>query len=155
MDDILNHMICNLNRALLLLVLVPAGAWADLELSALWSRASVPGSKTAAVYGRLINGGQTPVTISTIETPVAERAGVHRSRMKNGMMSMSPVERMTLEAGDQITLEPAGLHLMLMGLRKPLKEGSSFPIEVTTEDGSRVSGQVKVGSIGQLEPPTE
>ncbi|MBD3646684.1 MAG: copper chaperone PCu(A)C [Pseudomonadales bacterium] len=136
-----------------LVLVASCGVRAELEIVALWARASVPGAGNGAVYGELVNKGSTGVAITGVETSIAGRAGIHRTRMVDGMMSMAAVKVLDLGPGDRVVLEPGGLHIMLMGLHEPLEEGESFRIYLTTANGERFGADVSVGGIGQLERP--
>jgi hypothetical protein len=52
------------------------------------------------------------------------------------MKKMRPVPRIEVKAGGETKLEPGGLHIMLIGLEQPLKEGASVALTLSFEDGS-------------------
>jgi len=82
---------------------------------------------------------------------VAERAELHRMEMKNGVMSMHPEGPLPLAAGDTVTLAPGGLHLMLIGLKRPLKSGDRFPLTLGFEKQPPVTVEVDVKSAAPAE----
>ena len=49
-------------------------------------------------------------------------------------------------------LEWVGHHVMLMGLKAPLKQGESFPLTLTFERAGSVEVMVSVEKIGATEP---
>lgn len=51
------------------------------------------------------------------------------------VMQMVEVGRIELAAGDTVSLEPGGLHLMLLDLPEPLAEGSTFDVTLDFENG--------------------
>ena len=57
-----------------------------------------------------------------------------------------------LPSGSSVTLAPGGLHIMLMGLSKPLKEGDMFELSLELADGPIVSSMVAVGGVGAMAP---
>jgi copper(I)-binding protein len=89
-----------------------------------------------------------------VETPVAERARLHTHRMtSDGTMEMRGVEAIPLKPGESVTLKPNGeFHVMLMGLKQPLKEGESFPMTFVFEKGGRREATVKVESARAMAP---
>jgi copper(I)-binding protein len=44
---------------------------------------------------------------------------------------MRPLERLEVPASSTVSLSPGGTHLMLMGLKAPLADGSSVPLELS------------------------
>ena len=47
----------------------------------------------------------------------------------NGVMKMRPIAGgIALDSGKSVAFEPGGRHIMLMGLKAPLKAGDKFPI---------------------------
>ena len=119
-----------------------------------WARATTSGGKVGAVYARLSNLSDHPVTISAIHTAVARLAQVHDSREVDGMMRMRHVDPLALAAGANIDLAPGGMHLMLMGLTKPLTAGMTFDVIFDLADGQQLTLPVVVGAIDQLQAPT-
>lgn len=137
--------------ALALLAMSPACA-ADVEITQAWARATAGAAGTGVVYLTVANHGAATAVIGA-EAPIARRASLHTHRMDGDVMRMRPVEDITLPAGARVTLQPGGLHIMLMGLADPLVEGDGFPLTLHLANGSSVVATVAVGSIGALEPP--
>ena len=52
-----------------------------------------------------------------------------------------------MPAHGKATLAPGGYHVMLMGLKAPLKEGQSFPLTLTFEHAGKVEVEVMVESM--------
>lgn len=136
------------------LLLIPMCANASgLVLSDVWSRATPPGARAAAIYGVLENDSGSPVTIGAIETPVAGMAHLHMTSMEDGMMRMRQSDDIVLAPGERLVLEPGGFHIMLMGLKQGLSEGEMIDLRVSTTSGAVAEVQVPVGSIAQMGPP--
>ena len=51
----------------------------------------------------------------------------------NGVMKMTPQERVDVPARGQVSFKPGGLHVMLIGLRQELKPGDKFPVTLRFE----------------------
>lgn len=101
-----------------------------------WVRATVSATGTAA-YLRLRARAQAAVV--EVRSPLAGVAELHEMALVGGVMRMRAVDRLELRPGEAVTLQPGGLHLMLMDLRRPLKAGESVPLELVIErpDGRR------------------
>jgi len=87
-------------------------------------------------------------TSAVASTPVAATAEVHETTNDNGVMRMRPVPTLALEPGKSVTLTPGGYHLMLMGLKHPLKQGDSFPLTLTFAHAAPVTVQVSIAGPG-------
>ena len=117
-----------------------------------WARASIGTSRPAAAYLTLVNTGQAKVRLVEIETPVAERAEIHRTIQKGEVMRMELAGNLELSPGERIVLEPGGLHLMLMDLRQSLDKGGSFPLTLRFADGGTTEAAVPVMGPGARGP---
>jgi periplasmic copper chaperone A len=102
-----------------------------------WTR-QVPGSDVAAAYLTLRNPTTQPVTIVSIESPLAEHAMIHETKTVGGQSQMRPHEQLVIAPGQTVKFEPGGLHVMLMGLRQPVPVGKSFPLVLLLADGTKV-----------------
>jgi len=81
---------------------------------------------------------------------VAGEAQLHTTITDNGVMKMRPVSAIDLKPGASVTLKPGGMHVMLMDLKQPLKNGDSFPIALTFEKAGKVNATVKVQKAGAM-----
>jgi copper(I)-binding protein len=124
--------------------LVPALVAACLGLPALaqttasgaWVRATVAPQQPAGGYMTLTSarGGK----LVEVRSPDG-MAEMHEMAMDGNVMRMRQVSAITLPAGKPVELKPGGLHLMLMGLKAPLKAGESvsFTLVIEGADGKR------------------
>lgn len=90
-----------------------------------WSRPTA--IKVGVVYMR-VTGGTVAARLTGARTPLAAKVEIHETKMKNGMMDMRARDGVDIPAGKIVSFKTGGLHLMLMGLRKPLTEGMRFPV---------------------------
>ena len=141
-------------RLTLLAILVagPAGAQAgDVAVTTVWARASAGPSQTGAVYATVT--ASQPDRLIGASTPVAETAQLHQDKMQGDVMQMRPVPGgLPVTPGLPIHLAPGGYHLMLMGLKQPLKRGEHFPLTLTFEHAGPVTVQVAVAGPGASQP---
>lgn len=54
------------------------------------------------------------------------------------MMQMQPVEDISVPAGETVSLEPGGLHLMMLDLAEPLEVGTTIELTLTFEQAGEV-----------------
>ena len=140
--------------AALALTLLLAAPWAaaahefklgDLEIDHPWSRATPPGAKVAGGYFTVVNHGSTPDRLMSVTSDISAKAEVHEMAVKDGVMTMRPVEGgLEIPAGGKVELKPGGYHLMLMGLKRPAKEGESFAGTLTFEKAGSVTVEFQV-----------
>ncbi|GAB3281876.1 copper chaperone PCu(A)C [Parahaliea aestuarii] len=96
---------------------IPQAA-AQLELSEAWVRALPPVQRNTAAYLHLSNTGESPVTVTGGNSPLAARVELHESTAADGMMRMRQLEVLTLAPGESLQLAPGGVHLMLLDLER-------------------------------------
>jgi copper(I)-binding protein len=128
--------------------LAASAADAPIAIEKPWARATT--GKTGAVYLTLANKGAAPDRLVGAASPVADKAMVHESKMTNGVMQMRPVGPLELAPGATVTLQPGGYHIMLTGLKEPLKVGSSFPLTLSFEHAGEVAITVAVEKAGAM-----
>jgi copper(I)-binding protein len=119
----------------------------SITLDHVWARASPGNSTTAAAYLTVTNGGQ-PDHLVSVSTPVAATAELHETINDNGIMKMRPVAPIALDPGKPVSFQPGGYHVMLMGLKNPLKAGDSFPLTLTFEHAKPLTVTVHVETVG-------
>lgn len=121
----------------------------DLEIDHPWSRATPPGAQVAGGYFTVINHGSQADRLVSVTSGISAKAEVHEMGVKDGVMTMRPVEGgVEIPAGGKVELKPGGYHLMLMGLKQPAKEGESFPATLTFEKAGSVAIEFQVEGMG-------
>ena len=128
------------------LILVSISHAADIvKVSDAWVRLPPPGAQIAAAY--LTLESKQTLSLSSAASPAVEVVEIHSMSTKNGVMQMRQLKALTLPAGKPLTLEPGGLHLMLINPKKPLKEGDQIPLVLTFKQSKRVVGTINVQAI--------
>jgi len=106
------------------------------------ARASIP---NGAVFMKLMNEGGADDVLLSAQSGVAETVELHQSKMdENGVMKMSPVPDIPVPAGETVTLEPGGLHVMLLGLKEELAVGDKFSLTLNFERAGAQTIEVEV-----------
>ena len=65
--------------------------------------------------------------------------------MGDGAMSMQEVDSIPLPAGETVSLEPGGYHIMLLELAEPLEDGTTFELTLMFEEAGEQTVTVTVG----------
>jgi copper(I)-binding protein len=107
----------------------------DLVIDHPYAPPTPTGSRTGAVYFRSItNSGHKMDRLMGGRSPVAASVEIHRSKMDGNVMQMRAIPALDLPAGATLRLRHGGdLHVMLLDLKAPLKEGDRFPITLLFE----------------------
>lgn len=117
-----------------------------------WARASAGNAPNGAVYMTLRNTGERPDRVLGGSSPVAGQVQVHNTVRKNNVMRMRPVDNLEVPAGGSTALAPGGLHIMLMGLKSPLKQGTTVRISLEFERAGKVAVDIPVYGPGSPGP---
>lgn len=119
----------------------------DLLLHHPWARATPGGAKAGAAYLRIENHGDTADTLIGASADIAAHVEIHMMSMENDMMVMKPAGDVEIPPHGTVELKPHGLHIMLMGLKQPLKEGETVPVTITFARAGSIVLEIKVEAI--------
>lgn len=111
---------------------------------------SLAGTPLGSVYFKSIrNQGSVPDRLVFASTPLAARVEIHRMHMDGKVMRMREVPALDLPAHTGVSLRHGGAgthHLMLVDLKKPLKDGDRFDLELVFENAGKRQVSVWVQS---------
>jgi copper(I)-binding protein len=138
--------------ALPLLALAPAAGaqQAPVAVEQAWARATSPSAKVGGAF-LTITAAAADAMVSA-SSPVAGMAELHQTVNEAGVMKMLPVPSLALAPGKAVELKPGGYHIMLMGLKHPLKQGDSFLLTLIFQHAGPVTVQVHVEAAGASAP---
>jgi len=112
-----------------------------------WSRPTTPGIDVGVAYFTIRNDGKSDRLLRA-SSSVAKRAEFHVSTLKNGVARMEGLGSVDVASGAPTSFEPSGRHVMLMGLKRPLKEGDVFPLVLTFANAGPIEVRVRVRGVG-------
>lgn len=115
-----------------------------------WSRPAAA-HMTGVGYMTLKNTGARPDALVGVTSPLANKVEIHATSMTGGVMRMTRVAQVTVPAGGQVVFSPGAYHLMLVGLKAPLKAGDEIPAVLAFANGVHLKVDFAVGS--GLGPP--
>lgn len=133
--------------ALLTLTATAALAGGAVTVNDPYVRAVPPGQPNSAAFMGLVNGTGAPRALVSGHSDAAEVVELHTHTMEDGMMKMRRVERISLPAGETVTLEPGGLHVMLIGLKHGLNPGDRIDLTLDLDDGGVLRVQAPVREV--------
>ena len=118
-----------------------------ISLDHVWARPTPGAGTTGVTYFTVIDKGQ-PDRLIGVSSPIAAVAELHETVNDNGVMKMRSVQSVALAPGKPVTFKPGSYHVMLMGLKNPLKAGDSFPLTLTFEHAQPITVTAKVEAAG-------
>jgi copper(I)-binding protein len=124
------------------------GSAEAITVSDPWVRASPSMARAGAAYMVLANHTNQDDRLLSAVCDAAATVELHESREEGGMMSMMPVQAITVPANGQAELKPGGLHIMLIDLNRELVEGESVTLTLNFER----AGAVTVSAPIRAEP---
>lgn len=116
----------------------------DVTISDAWSRATAPGQEVGMV-GMVITS-QKDAKLIAVSSNVSATSEIHTMSMDNGVMKMRQIENLPLTAKQPATLGPGGNHLMLIGLKKPLKAGDTVALTLTVQFSDKTTEKINVNA---------
>jgi copper(I)-binding protein len=140
--------------AVLLTLAAPPAHAADvhagsLDITGAWSRATPKGAPIAAGYLTIKNTGTTADRLVGGSSDVAPKFEVHEMSMDNGVMKMRPLKGgLEIKPGETVELKPQGMHVMFVGLKKPLAQGDHIKATLEFEKAGKVDVEFDVTGMG-------
>ncbi len=102
-----------------------------------WVRVSEYSDHTGGmtgVFATITNNTDADVTLTGGSSDIAPMVQVHEVVMADGEMQMREKEGgIVIPAGESVTLEPGGLHVMLMDLKKAILDGDQITVTLDFE----------------------
>lgn len=115
----------------------------EIDIGHPYARPTREGQTVGAGYLKLANKGPVDRLVSAT-SPAAGSVEIHSMSMEGDVMKMRQVDAIELATGQTVELKPGGYHLMLMGLKAPLKVGEKFPLTLKFEKSGEVVVTVNV-----------
>jgi hypothetical protein len=128
-----------------------ARAQGGVTVTSPWTRAAGAGA-TGVGYMTLRNPGPAADRIVSARTPAARTVELHTHIREGDVMRMRPVPAIDLPPGQEVRLAPSGLHLMLIGLTAPLRQGERVPVTLVLERGGEIQLELSVEAAGARGP---
>jgi copper(I)-binding protein len=102
-----------------------------------WVKLPAAGETTATAFVSVDNPTMYAIYLLFATADVAGKVEM-REMDKDGAEKREPVTEVTVPAYGGVEMGPKGLHLVLSDLKRPLKEGETVVLSVTTEAGTRL-----------------
>lgn len=126
---------------------ITAAYAADITVQEPYARVVPPGAPASAAFMKLHNNGDSDRKLVSASSDIAEVVELHTHIHDNGVMRMRPVENIEIPAGEEAVLQPGGLHIMLINLKKPMAAGDKVTIDLQFDDGSHQSVEAEAREV--------
>ena len=116
-----------LNLLAVLLMIFNSGD--DIVIKDQWIR---PGAEKmgTALYFTLENNGSEADTLYAVETDIAKMVQIHETYSNGDVMGMREIGKIIIEPGSSVKLEPGGKHIMVMRLKRDIKNGDEIEFKL-------------------------
>jgi copper(I)-binding protein len=122
----------------------------DLTVSHVFITEPAMGER-AAMYLSIVNGGAQDDELTSVSTPAAGSAELHRTVERAGTVSMEPVSSLAVPAGGELLLSPGEYHIMLLELREEFAVGDAVEATLHFSHAGEVVVQAKVLKYADIE----
>lgn len=137
--------------AVLASAFTPGHAYADdhkagnLQIANAYARPTVPNQPSGAAYLSIENNGKAVDTLVAASSPVAGKVEIHSMQMDGNVMKMRAVKGVDIKPSAKVVMQPGdGYHLMLIGLKQPLKVGEKIPLTLTFKKAGKIEISARV-----------
>lgn len=121
-----------------------AGAADHVSVQDPYVRLAPPNAPATGAFMVIKNNGDKDVKVLKADNPLSKVTELHTHLNEGGVMKMRPVPAIDIKAKGEVALKPGGLHVMMIDLKAPMKEGDVVPITLTFDDGSSKQVDAKV-----------
>lgn len=119
-----------------------------LKIGHPWSRETAPGQSAGGGFLTITNTGKQADRLVSATSPAAAQVQIHTVSMAGGVMRMRELPTgLEIPAGATVALKPGGYHIMLIGLKAPLKQGAMVPADLRFQRAGTVRINFKVEAI--------
>lgn len=124
-----------------------------LKIGHPWSRETAPGQSAGGGFLTITNSGKQSDRLVSVTSPAAAQVQIHTVSMTDGVMRMRELPGgLEIPPGATVALKPGGYHIMLIGLKAPLKQGTMVPAELRFRHAGKVKINFKIEAISYAVP---
>ena len=121
-----------------------AGAADHVSVQEPYVRLAPPNAPATGAFMVIRNNGDKDIKVLKADNPASKVTELHTHLNEGGVMKMRPVQAIDIKAKGEAALKPGSLHIMMIDLKAPMKEGDVVPITLTFDDGSSKKVDAKV-----------
>lgn len=119
----------------------------ELKIEDGYVRATPPNLPNSAAFMKVKNSSNETISIVKASSDASKVVELHTHLMKDGVMKMIQVPNIKIPANGEVSLQPGGLHIMLIGLNQALKEGENVTLTIEFSNGESKTITVPVKTV--------
>lgn len=96
-----------------------------------------PSAPNTGGFVTLENTSKEDINLIKVNGDISKLVELHTLIKDGDIMKMREVSEILISAGKKTYLKPGGLHLMFMGLKKPLKKDQKVMLELIFDNGEK------------------
>ncbi len=120
---------------------------AEIVVEDPYVRAMPPGQPNTAAFMQLHNTGSEARAVVEARSAASNVVELHTHVHEDGMMRMRQIEQIDLPAGEPVSLQPGGLHVMLIDLVAPLSVGERVGVTLVLDNGEEIAVDAEVRHV--------
>lgn len=103
-----------------------------IEILSAWARASLSPNNNSAAYLTIKNSSDNQYILTSAGAmKVANNVELHQSYVdEKGISKMTAIDKIVIPANSEVVLKPAGMHIMLLDLKRTLRAGDKFKLDL-------------------------
>ncbi|TNE35636.1 MAG: copper chaperone PCu(A)C [Alphaproteobacteria bacterium] len=122
---------------------------AKVSVTDSWTKEADEGARGVA-YVTLVNEGTEPDRLLSVAAQGIQMAEVHNHIKDEGVMRMISVPSLEVPGSGTLTFQPGGLHIMLMGLERPIVAGETLHMTLKFEKTGIVTTDARVLTMDEV-----
>jgi len=122
-----------------------------IEVKEAWVSEAPPVSSLTAAYMVIENRGNEDDRLLKVVSRVSDYAEIHATLVnEKGVAKMKKIDAIDIPAGKVVEMKPGGYHIMLIGLKRPLKVGDKVELNLTFEKSGIIKVQAEAKSMTEM-----
>ncbi|WP_457626491.1 copper chaperone PCu(A)C [Persephonella sp.] len=109
-----------------------------------WVRAVPPTAKNSALFMIIQNNSDKTDVLKTVKSDVCKMVMIHRTVKQGDIMKMVHVHELQIPPRSKVALKPGSYHIMLMGLKRPLKVGEILEFKLIFKNAGEITVKAPV-----------
>lgn len=118
-----------------------------LEIKGATIRSPIPGMANTAGYMEITNTTNADIVLTGAMSDIADRVEYHNHIMNSDVMKMVKLDQLVVPAGETVTFQSGGLHLMFIGLTKKQNFPSKVQVKLIDNSGAQYPIELEAKSI--------
>ena len=123
-------------KLLLLLALSFTAFGQNIKIEGPYIRLLPPSAPNTGGFMTIKNESNKDIKLVSAKSKLSKALEMHTMTSEKGMMKMREVKDIEIKANSSTSLKPGGLHLMFMGLKRPLKKDEKIKVTLKFNDSS-------------------